>query len=117
MIAMRYGTLPVVRETGGLRDSVVPYNQYTGEGTGFSFANMNADEMANSVLYACEVFWTQKDVWQQLHKGALHLTEASVQVLRLPRLLRFATSTMMRSIGTTMPSSDFMRRLYTTCSR
>ena len=53
MIAMRYGALPIVRETGGLRDSVVPYNQYTGEGTGFSFANMNADEMADTLLGAC----------------------------------------------------------------
>ena len=71
MIAMRYGTLPVVRETGGLRDSVVPYNQYTGEGTGFSFANMNADEMANSVLYACEVFWTDEKAWRQLQTQAM----------------------------------------------
>ena len=44
MIAMRYGTIPVVRETGGLRDSVVPYNKFTGEGTGFSFANINVQE-------------------------------------------------------------------------
>lgn len=49
MIAMRYGALPIVRETGGLRDSVVPYNQYTGEGTGFTFANYNAHEMKDAV--------------------------------------------------------------------
>ena len=71
MIAMRYGTLPVVRETGGLQDSVVAYNKYTGEGTGFRFANMNADEMANTLLEACEVFWTEKDVWKQLRKQAM----------------------------------------------
>ena len=72
MIAMRYGTLPVVRETGGLKDSVTPYNQYTGEGTGFSFANMNADEMAQCLLAACEVFWTDKDRWQQLQRQAMY---------------------------------------------
>ena len=71
MIAMRYGTLPVVRETGGLQDSVMPYNQYTGEGTGFRFANMNADEMADCLLNACEVFWTNKDAWVKLQKQAM----------------------------------------------
>jgi starch synthase len=71
MISMRYGTLPVVRETGGLRDSVQPYNQFTGEGTGFSFANMNADEMAGCLLNACEVFWTNPEAWQRLQKQAM----------------------------------------------
>ena len=71
MIAMRYGTLPVVRETGGLQDSVEAYNKYTGEGTGFSFANMNADEMAASLLDACEIFWTDADAWKQLQKQAM----------------------------------------------
>ena len=71
MIAMRYGTLPVVRETGGLQDSVQPYNKYTGEGTGFSFANMNADEMAATLLDACEIFWTDPDAWRQLQKQAM----------------------------------------------
>ena len=71
MISMRYGTLPVVRETGGLADSVHAYNKFTGEGDGFSFANFNADEMASCLLEACEVFWTQKDVWQQLQLQAM----------------------------------------------
>ena len=71
MIAMRYGTLPVVRETGGLRDSVQPYNKFTGEGTGFSFANMNADEMADTLLGACEIFWTNQDAWAQLQQQAM----------------------------------------------
>ena len=71
MIAMRYGTLPVVRETGGLQDSVQPYNKYTGEGTGFSFANMNADEMSASLLDACEIFWTDAEAWTQLQKQAM----------------------------------------------
>ena len=71
MIAMRYGTLPVVRETGGLRDSVAPYNKFTGEGTGFSFANMNADEMADTLLGACELFWTDKNAWDNLVQNAM----------------------------------------------
>lgn len=71
MIAMRYGTLPVVRETGGLKDSVMPYNRFTGEGTGFSFANFNGDEFADSVLSACEVFWTDKAAWEGIMKNAM----------------------------------------------
>lgn len=72
MIAMRYGTLPVVRETGGLKDSVMPYNQYTGEGTGFSFANFNGDEFTGAVLEACELFWTNPDAWSGLVKNAMN---------------------------------------------
>lgn len=71
MIAMRYGTLPVVRETGGLQDSVVPYNRFTGEGTGFRFANMNADEMADVLLEACELFWTDAKAWSKLQRQAM----------------------------------------------
>ena len=56
MIAMRYGTLPIVRETGGLKDTVIPYNKYTGAGTGFSFANYNAHEMADAVRRALAVY-------------------------------------------------------------
>ena len=52
MIAMRYGSIPIVRETGGLRDTVKPYNQFTGEGTGFSFANYNADELKDKIWEA-----------------------------------------------------------------
>lgn len=50
IIAMRYGTLPIVRETGGLKDTVQPYNEFTGEGTGFSFSNFNGDEMGDAVF-------------------------------------------------------------------
>ena len=71
MIAMRYGTLPVVRETGGLKDSVEPYNQFTGEGTGFSFANMNADEMADCLLTACWIYRDNKDAWRELQKHGM----------------------------------------------
>ena len=71
MIAMRYGTLPVVRETGGLRDSVIPYNQFTGEGTGFSFANYNAHEMMGTVLGAAALCRNQPEVWEKLMDNAM----------------------------------------------
>jgi starch synthase len=71
MIAMRYGTLPIVRETGGLRDSVTPYNHFTGEGNGFSFANFNGDEFRDCVLAASEVFWTDSKAWQGIMANAM----------------------------------------------
>ena len=71
MIAMRYGALPIVRETGGLRDSVVPYNQYTGEGTGFTFANYNAHEMKATVEMAVNVYRNQPDAWAKLMRNAM----------------------------------------------
>ena len=71
MIAMRYGTLPVVRETGGLKDSVTPYNQYTGEGTGFSFANYNAHEMMFTLLRAAELFREDRESWNKLVGNAM----------------------------------------------
>ena len=71
MIAMRYGTLPVVRETGGLRDSVIPYNRYTGEGTGFSFANYNAHEMMFTLLGAADLYRTHRERWQGLVANAM----------------------------------------------
>ncbi len=71
MIAMRYGTLPVVRETGGLKDSVTPYNKYTGEGTGFSFANYNAHEMMFTILDAVELYRDHRDVWEGLMDNAM----------------------------------------------
>lgn len=66
MIAMRYGTLPIVRETGGLRDTVTPYNQYTGEGTGFSFAHFNGEEMGDTVFRAARLFWDEPSAWKKL---------------------------------------------------
>ena len=71
MIAMRYGTLPIVRETGGLRDTVKPYNMYTGEGNGFSFANYNAHEMKATVEMAVNVYRDQPDAWLALQKQAM----------------------------------------------
>ena len=66
LISMRYGTVPIVRETGGLKDTVIPYNEYTGEGTGFSFANYNADEMINIIWYAMQIYYDRKDEWKKI---------------------------------------------------
>lgn len=71
MIAMRYGTLPIVRETGGLKDTVIPYNQYTGEGTGFSFTHFNGDEMADAVFRAARLFWDNRDAFNGLVENAM----------------------------------------------
>lgn len=71
MIAMRYGALPLVRETGGLRDSVVPYNRFTGEGNGFSFANYNAHEFLFTMQYAVSVFRNDKKAWAGLVSNAM----------------------------------------------
>ena len=71
IIAMRYGTLPIVRETGGLKDTVIPYNEFTGEGTGFSFSNFNGDEMGDAVFRAARLFWDNRKAWNQLVTQAM----------------------------------------------
>ena len=70
MMAMRYGTLPIVRETGGLKDTVTPYNKYTGEGNGFSFTNYNAHEMLYCIQRGLKVY-KDKDMWSRLTKNAM----------------------------------------------
>ncbi len=71
MISQRYGTLPVVRETGGLRDTVLPYNEYTGEGDGFSFANINAHEFLFTCQYAVRVYRERPEAWAKLREQAM----------------------------------------------
>ncbi len=66
LMSLRYGTLPIVRETGGLRDTVIPYNEYTGEGTGYSFANYNAHEMLHIINYAKETYFNHRDAWNKM---------------------------------------------------
>ena len=66
LIAMRYGTLPLVRETGGLKDTVIPYNVHTDEGTGFSFTNYNAHDMLNVIRFAHDVYINSKDKWNEM---------------------------------------------------
>ena len=70
MMAMRYGTLPIVRETGGLKDSVKPYNKFTKEGTGFSFANFNAEELLGCIDLCLDTY-RNKDDWNILVKNAI----------------------------------------------
>lgn len=66
LMSLRYGTVPIVRETGGLKDTVIPYNEYEGTGTGFSFSNYNAHEMLNTIRYAKDVFYNRKREWNKM---------------------------------------------------
>lgn len=66
LMSLRYGTVPIVRETGGLKDTVQPYNEYEGTGTGFSFANYNAHEMLGTVRYAEQVYYDKKREWNKI---------------------------------------------------
>ena len=70
LISLRYGTLPIVRETGGLKDTVIPYNEFTGEGNGFSFANYNAHEMLYTIKSAVEIC-KKKTLRNKLRKAAM----------------------------------------------
>jgi len=70
IFAMRYGTVPIVRETGGLKDTVVPYNVFTKEGTGFTFANYNAHEMKDAVARAVEIYRNGEE-WEKLIKRCM----------------------------------------------
>lgn len=66
LISMRYGTVPIVRETGGLKDTVLPYDEYASTGTGFSFTNYNAHDMMNVINYAKTVFYDKKREWNKI---------------------------------------------------
>ena len=66
LMALRYGTVPIVRETGGLRDTVQPYNEFENTGTGFSFANYNAHEMLGSVRYAKYIYYNKRREWNKI---------------------------------------------------
>lgn len=71
LIALRYGTLPIVRETGGLKDTVQPFNEYDGSGTGFSFSNYNAHEMLGAIRYAEQVYYDKKREWNKIVDHAM----------------------------------------------
>ena len=71
LMSLRYGTLPIVRETGGLKDTVEPYNQYTGQGTGFSFTNYNAHDMLHVIELAKEVYQEHREAWEALSDRAM----------------------------------------------
>ena len=66
LISFRYGTVPIVRETGGLKDTVVPYNEYEHTGDGFSFRNYNGDELLNTVNYSKHIFFDKKAEWNRM---------------------------------------------------
>lgn len=71
LIGMRYGTLPIVRETGGLKDTVSPYNEYENTGTGFSFAHYNAGELINTINYAKKVYFEDRKAWDDMVRRAM----------------------------------------------
>ena len=71
LMSLRYGTLPIVRETGGLKDTVQPYNEYEGTGTGFSFTNYNAHEMLGTVRYAERIYYAHKRDWNKMVDRAM----------------------------------------------
>lgn len=71
LMSLKYGTIPIVRETGGLKDTVEPYNEFESTGTGFSFINYNAHEMLNSIRYAEHVFYDKKREWNKIVDRAM----------------------------------------------
>ena len=71
LMALRYGALPIVRETGGLKDTVQPYNEFEGTGTGFSFANYDPRELLNTINYSKRIFFDDKDAWAGMQKRAM----------------------------------------------
>ena len=70
-MALKYGSLPIVRETGGLKATVEPYNEYDGTGTGFSFANYDARELLSTINYSKRIYFDYKDQWQNMMKRAM----------------------------------------------
>ncbi len=79
LISLRYGTVPIVRETGGLKDTVQPYNEYESSGIGFSFSNYNAHEMLATIRYAEEIYYDRKREWNKIIDRAM-LTDYSWNV-------------------------------------
>ena len=71
LIALRYGSIPIVRETGGLKDTVAAYNEYTGDGNGFSFKNYNSDELYNIIQYSLRIYENKK-AWNNLIRNAMN---------------------------------------------
>ncbi len=71
LMSLRYGTVPIVRETGGLKDTVEPYNEFESTGTGFSFTNYNAHEMLGTIYYAEKIFYEKKREWNKIVDRAM----------------------------------------------
>ena len=70
-MSLRYGTVPIVRETGGLKDTVEPYNEYEHTGTGFSFANYNAHEMLGAIRYAMRIYQAYREDWHGIMRRGM----------------------------------------------
>ncbi len=70
LIALKYGSIPIVRETGGLKDTIIPYNKYTGNGNGFSFTNYSSDELLAAINRALDLY-KDKDSWDKLVQSAM----------------------------------------------
>lgn len=70
LIALKYGSIPIVRETGGLKDTITPYNKYTGNGNGFSFTNYSSDELIDAITRALNLY-KDKDSWNKLINNAM----------------------------------------------
>ena len=87
MIAMRYGSVPIVRETGGLRDTVLSYNEFNGEGNGFTFFNYNAHDMLHTIERAADYFRNHADIWKKLQergmKGDYSWNHSASEYIRL----------------------------------
>ena len=87
MISMRYGTVPIVRETGGLRDTVLSYNEYNGKGNGFTFFNYNAHDMLHTIERAVDYYKDHQDVWNTLQergmKGDYSWKKSATRYLKL----------------------------------
>lgn len=73
LMSLRYGTIPIVRETGGLKDTVEPYNEFEKTGTGFSFSNYNAHEMLSAVRYAERIYYDKKRDWNKIVERAMNI--------------------------------------------
>ena len=71
LMSLRYGTLPIVRETGGLKDTVEPYNEFEKTGTGFSFSNYNAHETLGTIRYAEHIYYDKKRDWNKIVERAM----------------------------------------------
>ncbi len=110
IIAMRYGTLPIVRETGGLRDTVIPYNQFTGEGTGFSFTHFNGDELGDAVFRAARLFWDNRDAWNKVVEQAMtkdfSWTRSADEYIKLYLELAGDTEVMPEPVSTPEPAPE-----------
>ena len=83
MIAMRFGTVPIVRETGGLKDTVLPYNKFTGEGRGFTFSDVNAGDMLWVIREAVDLYYNDKEAWRGLQKAGMTADFSSVSYTHL----------------------------------